>query len=118
MGNRSSDEPKRNRRLPERIGPHRLDLVEEFRQKPFGRHSPDLQALLDHMRGSPIHGKFFLLMVQPHERWALARFSREDPLEAELYGDEVFDDIEEAERYVFDLRWQFLFGESPKRGAK
>ena len=31
------------------IDPTRLDLAAEFRARPFGRHSPELQALLDVM---------------------------------------------------------------------
>jgi hypothetical protein len=99
--------------LPAGIGPERVDLFDEFMIKPFGRHTPDLQALLAHMRGSSIHGKHFLLMIEPHSRWALARFSERPPLRAELIENVVFDDIEVAERHVFSLRWMSLFGSVP-----
>ena len=102
-------------RLPPGIGAHRTDLAAEFRARPFGNHSPDLQALLDHMRGGPIHGKYFLWLADDHSHWKLARFSDEPPLTPQaLAGGPVFDDIEEAERYVFDKRWAELFGTEPE----
>lgn len=105
-----SDAPYTERpRLPAGIDSEREDLIDEFMSKPFGRHTPDLQALLAHMRGGPIHGKYFLLMTEPHSRWGLARFSATPPLRAELVEDVVFDDIEDAERHVFLLRWKALF---------
>lgn len=102
-------------RLPPGIGPHRTDLAAEFREKPFGNHSPDLQALLDHMRGGPIHGKYFLWLMDDHSKWKLARFSETPPLTPEAVPDgPVFDNIEDAERYVFVKRWTDLFGAEPE----
>lgn len=103
-------------RLPPGIGGDRADLAAEFRERPFGNHSPDLAALLDHMRGGPIHGKYFLWLVDDHSQWALARFSDAPPLTPEVIPGVVFDDIEEAERYVFDRRWEDMFG-APPRGS-
>jgi len=102
-------------RLPVGINGSRLDLVEEFRSSPFGRHSPDLQALLDHMRGRTIFGKHFLLMIEPHSKWMLAKFSEALPLKTECLPDHVFESIESAEKFVFDLRWADLFGQEPSR---
>lgn len=97
-------------RLPSGIDGSRTDLAEEFRANPFGRHSPDLQALLAHMRGAPIPGKHFLWMIEPHSRWSLAQFSDEQPVRGRKLPDHVFDTIEEAEWFVFRLRWRALFG--------
>lgn len=96
--------------LPDGIDGTRTDLVEEFRLRPLGRHSPDLQTLLNHMRGGPIGGKHFLLLDGPHTRWVLARFTTSSPPGVERFPDRVFDDIEDAERHVFDLRWEQMFG--------
>ena len=101
-------------RLPPGIGAHRADLAAEFRARPFGNHSPDLQTLLDHMRGGPIHGKYFLWMIEDNSKWALARFSDEPPLTPQVVPDTVFNELEEAERYVFDRRWADLFGAEPE----
>ncbi len=101
-------------KLPLGIDGGRSDLFEEFMRRPFGRHTPDLQSLLNYMRGSPIVGKHFLLMTRSNMEWMLARFTEGDPLGVERLPEVVFDDIEEAERYVFRLRWAAMFGGLPE----
>lgn len=88
-------------------------LVEEFRARPFGRHSADLQAVLNRFRADPIPGKHFLLMIAPHRRWALARFGTATPLDWEVVPGVEFDRIEDAEWYVFRLRWARRYGFDP-----
>ncbi len=100
-------------KLPLGVDGGRADLFEEFMRQPFGRHSPDLQSLLNYMRGIPLVGKHFLLMTRSNTEWMLARFTEGDPLGVERLPEVVFDDIEEAERYVFRLRWAALFGGLP-----
>ena len=100
-------------KLPLGVHAGRTDLFEEFMRRPFGRHSPDLQSLLEYMRGAPIVGKHFLLMTRSNVEWMLARFTEGDPLGVERLPEIVFDNIDEAERYVFRLRWAALFGEEP-----
>jgi len=102
------------RKLPEGVDGDRVDLVEEFRRQPFGRHSSDLQALLNYMRGRSIIGKHFLLLIGPHTKWMLAKFTAGSPLGSEPLSDHVFDTIEEAEWFVFKLRWRELFGRDPE----
>jgi N,N-dimethylformamidase len=97
-------------KLPRGIDGSRTDLFEEFMERPFGRHSADLQALLNYMRGCPIVGKHFLVMTRSNVEWMLARFTEGDPLGVERLPEVTFDDIEEAERYVFSLRWATMFG--------
>ena len=103
-------------KLPLGVHAGRTDLFEEFMRRPFGRHSPDLQSLLEYMRGAPIVGKHFLLMTRSNVEWMLARFTEGDPLGVERLPEIVFDNIEAAERYVFRLRWAALFGEEPGGG--
>ena len=98
------------RGIPARIDSSRHDLVAEFRSHPFGRHSADLQALLDYMRGGPIPGSYFLWMVEPHTKWVLARFTESEPLRAERLDEFVFHDIIAAEWHVFRARWKEIFG--------
>ena len=98
------------RGLPAGLHSGRNDVAEEFMAKPFGRHSPDLQGLLDYMRSAPIRGKYFLWMVEPHAKWVLARFADAEPLSVERFDDIVFEDILDAERYVFRRRWSEIFG--------
>ena len=104
-------------KLPLGIDGGRADLFEEFMRRPFGRHTPDLQSLLNYMRGIPLVGKHFLLMTRSNTEWVLARFTEGDPLGVERFPEVVFDDIEEAERYVFRLRWATMFGVDPPDGS-
>ena len=52
------------------IDPRRLDLAAEFRACPFGRHSPELQALLDIMRRAENCQDLILVSIGPG-KWAL-----------------------------------------------
>lgn len=91
------------------IDPARLDLAREFKSRPLGPHSAELQAVLLTMRGMPIAGKYCLIVVKPHEQWLLARMTGE-PLRPEPLPGYVFSSIEEAEWTVFKLRWRDLTG--------
>ena len=44
----------------------RLDLAREYKARPFGEHSPDLQYLLNLMRTRETDGRRILVMTQPH----------------------------------------------------
>ncbi len=87
------------------------EIAAEFNARPFGRHSPQLQALLERMRSTPIPGKAFLYMLEPHSRWALARMSTTEPLRLEVAPEHSFSSIEDAERDVFARRFAALRGE-------
>ncbi|HEV7370719.1 N,N-dimethylformamidase beta subunit family domain-containing protein [Arenibaculum sp.] len=91
------------------IDPSRLDLAREFKRRPLGAHSPDLQAVLDRMRSMPIEGKHCLIVTKPHAQWLLARMSGTPPMPVPVPGI-VFTDPAEAEWTVFKLRWQALTG--------
>jgi N,N-dimethylformamidase len=96
------------------IDPSRLDLAREFKARPFGVHSPDLQAVLNRMRSGPVPGKHYLIMTRSHSQWVLARMTG-DPLRLEVVPGYVFDTLEEAEWTVFKLRWQALTGHHLER---
>ncbi|WP_432970363.1 N,N-dimethylformamidase beta subunit family domain-containing protein [Dactylosporangium sp. CA-233914] len=92
-------------------GPDRARaLLAEFDATPFGTHSPELQSVLERMRSLPLPGKHFLYMTKPHEEWTLARLSGTAPFRLILEPETVFTDLLDAERHVFRLRWQELFG--------
>ncbi|MBM3521739.1 MAG: hypothetical protein FJX57_02180 [Alphaproteobacteria bacterium] len=94
-----------------RPDPVRLDLAREFKAKPFGGHSVELQQLLHLMRAGPIEGRHFLFITKPHQEWTLARMSDTQPLRPILVGP-VFTDLAAAEWHVFKLRWQTLTGQT------
>jgi len=93
------------------MGDDSAELLAEFEACPFGRHSPQLQALLERMRSAPIPGKAFLYMTRPHRRWALARMSTTDPLRLEVALDRQYTSILDAERDVFRSRLAGLTGQ-------
>lgn len=94
-----------------RPSPDDRRLIEEFKQNPIGHHSPDLQRLLNRMRGEYMAGKFCLVVVKPNREWQLAKTAgvRGKPLKL---LDQRFTSMAEAEWYVFRQRWKALTGET------
>jgi N,N-dimethylformamidase len=94
------------------IDPSRIDLAREFKARPFGEHSPDLQALLNLMR-RPRDEPFHVLVVTAGgERWTLAVMQPGAKGPPQLTNT-VFTSLEAAEWHVFRLRWQALTGVEP-----
>ena len=87
------------------------ELAAEFKARPFGRHSEELQLLLHEMRSQPMSGKHFLFMAESQRLWVLGRYSDGPPYEPILDWDTTFTDLEAAEWHVFRIRWQEKFGE-------
>ena len=71
-----------------------------------------VQEALNRLRGAPAFGKHFLHLEDAHRHWRLARFLADPPLRWELL-DRVFDNLDDAERFVFRLRWRENFGADP-----
>jgi hypothetical protein len=93
------------------IDPDATHLVEEFRARPFGPHSPALQRVLNRMRGLPIAGKHFLIADPASGRYGLAQLGgRGQPVIR--HAAPVFETIEAAEWFVFRERWRLLTGQS------
>lgn len=91
------------------IDPERLDLAREFRGNIYGRHSGELQRVLNRMRGGDNAGRYVLVKTAPEE-WTLARMGArrgDRPVSVPGY---LFRSMEEAEWTVFKLRWKELTG--------
>ena len=97
--------------MPYTIRPEDRLLVDEFRQRPHAKHSPDLQRVLNVMRSTPLaEGRYILVCTKPYREWKLARHGgRKRPIE--ILQDEVFFSREAAEWAVFKRRWKELTGE-------
>jgi len=93
-----------------KIDPNRLDLAREYRACPMGRHSPELQALLDIMRHPDNHQNLILVSVAPG-KWALGQ-RQPDGAPPVLFEEEVFERIEDGEWAAFKRRWQALTGQA------
>ncbi len=89
----------------------RTDLALEFKSKPFGRHSAELQRILNLFRSDPLPGNYCLVCTKPHGQWALARFRQTSREPVDLLGP-VFSSLEAAEWAVFKLRWQRHTGQA------
>ncbi len=86
-------------------------LVDEFRQSPIGPHSPDLQRVLNTMRGGSNVGRYCLICTKPFAEWQLARMSGRRGTPPTPIGGKIFTSREEAEWAVFRRRWKALTGE-------
>ncbi|MFM9857621.1 ABC transporter permease [Pseudoxanthobacter sp. M-2] len=93
-----------------KIQPDDRKVVEEFRRNPIGRHSPQLQRVLNLFRGAPMEGKYVLITRIPHKEWVLGQMTgkRGEPIRM---TNQVFHNIEEVEWYVFRQRWKLHTGE-------
>ena len=98
-----------------KIDPRRdREVVDEFRQNPIGHHSPNLQRVLNALRGGPLKGKYVLVCTRPFAEWVLARHPGERGRPLELLPEHRFASKEAAEWAVFRLRWQAAH----RRGAE
>jgi hypothetical protein len=88
-----------------KVDPDRVDLALEFKAKPYGRHSDELQRILNLFRSDPLPGNYCVVCTRPHREWALARFRRTSRESVDLLGP-VFTSLAQAEWEVFKLRWQ------------
>lgn len=94
------------------IAPERRDLAEAFLENPSGPHSPELQRLVNALRfEKDMTGKHVVVETKRHEEWTLAQLPavRYSPLI--LHHDQVFTNLEDAERAIFRLRWEAATGQ-------
>jgi hypothetical protein len=92
------------------IDPSRIELAQEFKARPYGEHSPDLQYLLNLMRKPRDHPFHVLVMTAAGEQWTLAVMEPGARGPPQLTNT-VFTSLEAAEWHVFKLRWQALSGQ-------
>jgi hypothetical protein len=93
------------------IDPRRTDLALEFKGRPFGPHSPELQAVLNVLRGSRHCQNLLLVCTRPHAEWMLAE-KQPGGRPPRLFPDRVFPSLEAAEWYAFRVRWEAVTGQS------
>jgi N,N-dimethylformamidase len=91
------------------IDPGRTDLALEFRHRPFGPHSPELQAVLNVLRSSQHCQNLLLVCTRPHAEWVLAE-KQPGGQPPRLLPGRVFASVEAAEWHAFRLRWEAVTG--------
>ncbi len=84
-------------------------LAQEFRARPYGRHSADLQRVLNRMRSEPFSGRYVLVREHKGLPYRLGRLGS-TPADPISYTGDTFQTLEDAEWTVFRLRWRKLFG--------
>lgn len=92
------------------IDPGRLDLAHEFKAQPYGRHSGELQRVLNRIRGGANAGRYVILCTRRHEEWVLARMGEKPGDLVKPLPGPVFRSHREAEWAIFKLRWRDLTG--------
>ena len=92
-----------------KVDPDAVHLAQEFKAKPIGKHSAELQKVLHLFRGEPQKDKYVLVCTEPHKRWTLGQLTgvRGEPVRMTNH---VFDRLEDAEWHVFRLRWKKYTG--------
>ena len=92
------------------VDPTRLDLAREFKANIYGRHSGELQRVLNLFRSEPNEGRYVLIREGKPGPWALAQYDTRPGTLPRRLGP-VFASLEEAEWAVFKLRWKKFTGQ-------
>ena len=92
------------------VDPERVDLARQFRERPLGPHSPDLQHIVNRMRWSPLAGRHVLVTRVPYREWVLATLTGRRGDGPVIDEKQVFHTLADAEWAVFKLRWQAITG--------
>lgn len=97
--------------LSRKINPADKHLFEEFKATPVGKHSHELQRLLNHFRRAPTKDKYIVVCAKPHREWVLAQLPGQRGAKVRIHHNRVFTSLKEAELEVFKLRWLELTGQ-------
>ena len=93
------------------IDPSRTDLVEEFRNKPGGPHSPELTLVVNRLRVMPLEDRHVLVCTKRGQEWVLARIPKVRGAKMEIFEDQVFDNYNDGVWEVFKRRWKTVTGQ-------
>ncbi len=91
------------------IDPTRLDLAREFRRNPFAKHSPDLYAVLELLRGPRFNAGYLCICLEPHRSFALA-IRQPDGKPPVVLSNEIHGSREDVEWAAFKRRWEAATG--------
>jgi len=93
--------------LTDEVDATRTDLLADFDRDPLGRHDIELQMMVSGVRGSARIPRLVLAQLD-YSRWVIVEIAGERGAEPRILSPRVFDDLRDAERYVFALRLQLL----------
>lgn len=95
-----------------KIDAERIDLVEEFKAKPFGPHSREVKRMLNRMRYGDMRNREVLVCVERHKVWVLGRLSGKRDTKIELDHNRRYTSLAMAEWEIFKRRWEAHTGRS------
>lgn len=94
-----------------KIDPARTDLAREFRDNPFGPHSPELRRLLLILRNGSARSKKVIATYGDGYCLAQVGPKRGDPIK--FLSDRTFSNYRDAVWAVFQARWEQATGSKP-----
>ncbi|MBV9521741.1 MAG: LamG domain-containing protein, partial [Alphaproteobacteria bacterium] len=89
-----------------RVDPARLDLAREFKERPLGPYSADLQKLLKLLRWEAVEDRFLAVQPEHEGPWFLARTTGTKGRPIEIFRSRPYPTMAEAHWAVFRKRWE------------
>ena len=77
--------------------------IKKFMNKPFSKHNLETLKILNKIRSAKTKNKYCLICIKPFKLWQLAKMTGKrgyPPISINKF----FNNLEEAERYVFKIR--------------
>jgi len=84
------------------------ELIEEYKSNPIGKHSEQLDIVLNFLRRHHEHmeGKYVIVCTEPHKEWRIAEHPGVRGERPTIFWDQRFDTREAAEYGLFLKRLQ------------
>jgi hypothetical protein len=84
------------------------ELIEEHKQNPIGKHSEQLDMILNYFRRhhEQMEGKYVIVCTKPHKEWRIGEHPAVRGERPTVFEDESFDSREAAEHGLFLKRLQ------------
>ncbi|MES1152475.1 MAG: hypothetical protein ABUL54_11300 [Dongia sp.] len=93
-----------------RIDPTRADLAREFKERPMGAHSAELEKVLLIMRWGVVRGKSLIICTKPEREWRLGKMGPRRGTPVSEYGP-TYTRHNDAVWACFRARWKEATGQ-------
>ena len=92
-----------------RIDPARADLAREFKERPLGAHSAELEKVLLLLRWGSVRGKSLIICTKPDREWRLGKMGPRRGTPMTEYGP-TYARFADAVWACFRARWKETTG--------
>jgi len=92
-----------------RIDPARADLAREYKERPLGAHSAELEKVLLILRWGGVRGKSVIICTKPEREWRLGKLGPRRGTPMTEYGP-TYKTQAEASWACFRARWKEVTG--------